>query len=105
MYKLVCTDEFGCVRHPPDCMGFRDTTEPCNIRLRTHRENETKTLNVKIIQRFKMNNSVTTNDTILPKPDTRDMMFFILGKKSAKEKKMFMCHLGLKKVYILCCLL
>ena len=112
MYKLVCNETFGCVRHPPDCIDFKDITNPCSIRLKTDRDNKTKTLNVEIMQRSIKSRNVTTtpnftwmaeNDTFLPKLDDHDLMFFILGKKSAKDKMMFMCHLGEEKV--ICCLL
>ena len=113
IYKLVCTEEKGCVRHPPDCDGFTNADKPCIIRLRTSRDETTKSLNVKILQRYNWTNNVTTapnftfmaeNETILPLPANHDLMFFIIGKKSAKEKYMFMCHLGKKKVQIICCL-
>ena len=107
MYKLVCNETFGCVRHPPDCIDFKDTENPCIIRLKTDRDNKTKTLNVEIMQRSKNSSNVTTTpnfkwmaekDTFLPDPKHNDLMFFILGKKSAKDKMMFMCHIGQKQV-------
>ena len=37
-------------------------------------------------------------DVLLPMPIDNDMMFFVLGKTSGKEKFMFMCHLSEEKV-------
>ena len=58
------------------------------------------------MQRYDNNATrMTKDDAILSKPEKDDSMFFIIGKKSAKEKYMFMCHLGKQKVWIFCCLL
>ena len=97
LHELVCAKEEGCVRHPPDC----DSIENCNVILKTSRNNITKELDVEIKQRH--DNEIplpdgNTSNVILPTPLENDMMFFVLGKKSGKEKFMYMCHLSQKRV-------
>ena len=72
-----------------------DELNKCSIMLKTTRQNELGVLDVEITQRYKFTPQIPdVNDTILTRPSIHDMMFFILGKKTAKEKFMFLCHLG-----------
>ena len=64
--------------------------------INTTKDVEKQLLNVSIAQQSSDNRNTT--DPVLPRPYQNDMMFFIVAKKSEKEKYMFMCHLGEKKV-------
>ena len=64
--------------------------------LNTTRDVEKQLLNVSIAQQSSDNRNTT--DPVLPRPYQNDMMFFIVAKKSEKEKYMFLCHLGEEKV-------
>ena len=72
----------------------------CNINLNTSRKvfGSGNRIKVEMNQLFKIGKDPEGKDMILPKPVENDMMFFILEKKTPKEKFMFMCHLSEKKV-------
>ena len=70
----------------------------CKIFLNTTRDVENHLLHVEILQTAPPFNSTPSNDPVLPQPYENDMMFFIVAKKSEKEKYMFMCHIGQVKV-------
>ena len=80
---------------------MKDADNGCNIMLDTRRKvfNGVNLIHVELSQVFETDKD-TEKDMILPKPEENDMMFFILEKKTPKEKFMFMCHLGEKKVNI-----